>query len=121
MKRESKANSSYTALLCDRLARLGLAWLDFDPDARSQAGYEARAHLGYDPNERAFAPGGWLRTGDKGWLDGVGRLHLTGASSTPHHTTPTSRVEEIDARLFGGAFVLASFPCLKNVFTLALG
>ena len=29
-------------------------------------GYEPRDHLGYDPNEQAFLPGGWLRTGDKG-------------------------------------------------------
>ena len=45
-------------------------------------GYEPRAHLGYDPNEGAFATtdahGAWLRTGDKGWLDERGRIHLSG-------------------------------------------
>ena len=45
-------------------------------------GYELRAHLGYDPNEGAFATtdahGAWLRTGDKGWLDERGRIHLSG-------------------------------------------
>ena len=65
--------------------------------------YEARPHLGYgDPNKDAFVTlspraaaegegegeedggddGGhlhrWLRTGDKGWLDERGHLHLTG-------------------------------------------
>ena len=59
-------------------------------------GYEAREHLGYDPNELAFyatdahdgafeahdgasgAAGRWLRTGDKGWVDATGHVHLTG-------------------------------------------
>ena len=41
-------------------------------------GYEARAHLGYDPNDGAFAAGGWLRTGDKGHADEHGRVFLSG-------------------------------------------
>ena len=41
-------------------------------------GYELRAHLGYDPNEAAFLPGGWLRTGDKGRIDEHGHVRLTG-------------------------------------------
>jgi acyl-CoA synthetase (AMP-forming)/AMP-acid ligase II/Leucine-rich repeat (LRR) protein len=41
-------------------------------------GYEQREHLGYDPNDHAFTPDGWMRTGDKGWFDDRGHLHLTG-------------------------------------------
>ena len=45
-------------------------------------GYEWREHLGYDPNESAFLDGSggarWLRTGDRGWMDGRGHVHLTG-------------------------------------------
>eukprot|EP00941_MAST-03F_sp_MAST-3F-sp1_P005153 g5153.t1 len=41
-------------------------------------GYEKREHLGFDPNEHAFLPGGWFRTGDKGWIDDQGHIHLTG-------------------------------------------
>ena len=40
-------------------------------------GYEPRDHQP-DPNEHAFLPGGWLRTGDKGKFDQKGHLHLTG-------------------------------------------
>jgi fatty-acyl-CoA synthase len=31
-------------------------------------------------NEHAFTPDGWLASGDLGWLDDAGRLHLTGRS-----------------------------------------
>jgi len=31
-------------------------------------------------NEHAFTPDGWLASGDLGWLDDEGRLHLTGRS-----------------------------------------
>ena len=41
-------------------------------------GYEQRSHFGFNPNESAFADGGWLRTGDRGWFDIHRHLHLTG-------------------------------------------
>lgn len=40
-------------------------------------GYEFRPHMDADPNIEAFGDG-WLRTGDKGWLDTEGYLYLSG-------------------------------------------
>jgi acyl-CoA synthetase (AMP-forming)/AMP-acid ligase II len=39
-----------------------------------------RGYLG-DEEESPFRPDGWLATGDAGWLDGAGRLHLVGRRS----------------------------------------
>ena len=42
------------------------------------SGYEWRDHMTEDPNLSAFTSEGWLCTGDKGWLDADGYLHLSG-------------------------------------------
>jgi fatty-acyl-CoA synthase len=60
-----------------------------DPDALRSAGQPgeiqfrgANAFRAYyrdpDATRSTILPGGWVRTGDLGWLDGSGQLHFTG-------------------------------------------
>ncbi|CAJ1396026.1 unnamed protein product [Effrenium voratum] len=41
------------------------------------SGYEFREHMDANPNVEAFGDG-WLRTGDKGWIDSDGFMYLCG-------------------------------------------
>jgi len=40
-------------------------------------GYEMRPHMDKDPNAETFTDG-WMRSGDKGWMDEDGYLYLVG-------------------------------------------
>lgn len=42
------------------------------------AGYEFREHMDADPNVEGISGDGWLRTGDKGWMDTEGYVYLSG-------------------------------------------
>lgn len=77
------------------------------------SGYEFRDHMDCNPNVEGFGEG-WLRTGDKGWLDADGYLYLSG------------RFKEIINRAgekispFEVEDVIRQHPCLKDGIAFAV-